>query len=148
MLTIIFVLELAAGITGYILRNSTADLMMSTLKPTMDNYIKEKHVAVDWDNIQRNFGCCGLTGYDDWEKAINGTPMSCCPIPDGIIDTFVCNNETETLQKIGCIKTFGGFIENHATTLGLAGIILAVVQLFGLLFACLIARRIKSHRGY
>lgn len=123
---------------------------MSTLKPTMNDYndTEKKHIAVGWDNIQQNFGCCGLDSYEDWEKAVNGVPLSCCEIPHGVISTFTCNNETSTLHGVGCVKSFGDFIQKHAKTLGLAGIILAVVQLFGLLFACLIARRIKKGRGY
>lgn len=149
-MTIIFVLELAAGITGYILKSSTTDLITSSLKPTLVDYINEdkKHIAVGWDNIQQNFGCCGLESYEDWEKAVNATPLSCCDIPRGILNTFTCNNETTTLHAVGCVKSFGEFIQMHAKTLGLAGIILAMVQLFGLIFACLIARRIKKHRGY
>lgn len=151
LLTIIFILELSAGITGYILKSSTSDLIMSTLKPTMIDYVNpdKKHITVGWDNIQQNFACCGLdNGYEDWQKAINGTPLTCCTIGVGVIDSFTCNNNTESLHQNGCVKSFGEFIQTHAKVLGLVGILLAVVQLFGLLFACLIARRIKKHQGY
>lgn len=123
---------------------------MGSLKPTMIDYINDekKHIAVGWDNIQRNFGCCGLESFEDWEKAVNGTPISCCEIPHGILSNFACNSATSTLHPVGCVKSFGEFIQTHAKTLGLAGIILAIVQLFGLFFACLIARKIKKHRGY
>jgi CD63 antigen len=82
------------------------------------------------------------------QKAVNGTPLSCCAIPHGILDKFTCENGTETLYVDGCVKSFGNFIQSHAKSLGVAGIVLAVVQLFGLLFACIIARTIKKHRGY
>lgn len=116
----------------------------------MEDYINpdKKHITVGWDNIQQNFRCCGLNSYEDWQKAINGTPLTCCEIPHGIIDTFTCKSDTETLHGDGCVASFGEFIQTHAKSLGLAGIILAVVQLFGLVFACLIARTIKKHRGY
>lgn len=124
---------------------------MGTLKPTMADYINpdKKHITVGWDNIQQNFRCCGLeNGIEDWHAAINGTPLSCCEIPHGIIDSFTCDNKTETLHGDGCVQMFGEFIQSHAKSLGLAGIVLAIVQLFGLVFACLIARTIKKYRGY
>lgn len=150
LLTIIFILELAAGITGYILKNSTNSLITDTLQPTMKDYInKEKpHIAVAWDDVQSRFSCCGLQNYEDWVHAVNGIPLSCCEIPRGVLDSFTCGNGTDTLHEIGCVASFGDFIQEHARSLALAGIILAIVQLFGLLFACIIARRIKEHRIY
>lgn len=54
------------------------------------------------------------------------------------------------MHKFGCVQAFGDYIKSHALSLALAGTILAVVQLIGLLFACLIARQIKkrSARGF
>lgn len=161
MLTVIFILELAAGITGFILKNSTSDLVLGALKPTMQSYGKEdkKHITVGWDQIHTNFRCCGLASYEDWIDAVNGIPLSCCEIPNGILDSFSCKpankNETETetqtksyMFEVGCVKTFGDFIQTHASSLAIVGIVLAVIQLFGLLFACVIARRIKKNRTY
>jgi CD63 antigen len=61
-LSIIFILELAAGITGYVLRNSTYALITDALKPTMPEYINpnKTHIAYGWDNIQETYKCCGL----------------------------------------------------------------------------------------
>lgn len=58
----IFILELSAGITGYVLRNSTYTLITEALKPTMIDYINENktHIAYGWDNIQETYQCCGL----------------------------------------------------------------------------------------
>ncbi|XP_070497135.1 CD63 antigen [Chironomus tepperi] len=152
LLTIIFILELAAGITGYILKNSTSSLITDTLQPTMKDYINNEkpHISVAWDDIQSRFGCCGLQNYQDWVTEIKGIPLSCCEIPHGILNSFTCSNETTTLHEIGCVASFGSFVQEHARSLALAGIILAIVQLFGLLFACMVARRIKYHRiaGY
>jgi hypothetical protein len=108
----------------------------------------KKHITTAWDDIQSKFSCCGLNNFDDWHKHINGTPLSCCDIPIGVLDTFTCDNTTETLHAEGCVASFGNFVQSHAKSLGVAGIVLAIVQLFGLLFACMIARTIKKHRGY
>lgn len=146
----IFVLELSAGITGYILKNSTYALVTSTLKRNMENYTNanETHIAVGWDNIQETFRCCGLKNSEDWLLAVNGTPLSCCEIPHGKLDTFLCNKDQETMHDVGCVEAFGNFIKSHALSLAVAGLVLAIIQLFGFLFACLIARQIKKNRGF
>jgi CD63 antigen len=151
LLTVIFILELAAGITGYILKNSTKELVMNALRPTMIHYADpdNKHITKGWDEIHTNFRCCGLESYEDWKQAQNGSvPLSCCEIPNGVLDEFKCNNETTTLYPDGCVNTFGSFIQTHAASLAIAGLVLAFIQLIGLLFACIIARRIKKNRVY
>ena len=114
----------------------------------------KSHIALGWDNIQETYKCCGLEntaehpGYEDWVAAVGGIPLSCCEIPHGKLDVFACNSTQETLHKPGCVQAFGDFIKSHAMSLALVGVILAVIQLFGLLFACMIARQIKKNRGY
>jgi CD63 antigen len=149
-LSVIFVLELSAGITGYVLSSSTESLIKSTLAPTMVDYVNpnKTNIAVGWDNIQETYKCCGMDSYVDWVKAVNGTPLSCCEIPHATLDKFTCGGEQETLHKVGCVQAFGDFIRSHALSLGLAGVVLAAIQLIGLLFACLIARQIKKNRGF
>lgn len=48
LLSLIFVLELSAGITGYILKNSTYDLVKNALRPTMGDYtnVNKTHIAI------------------------------------------------------------------------------------------------------
>ncbi|CRL01039.1 CLUMA_CG014482, isoform A [Clunio marinus] len=154
LLSIIFILELSAGITGYILKNSTYSLITSALKPTMADYTSNSRIANGWDNIQETYQCCGLetsanrSGYEDWIDAVQGIPLSCCDIPNGHLDFFYCNATAETLHPQGCVQSFGDFIKFHALQLALVGVILAIIQLFGLLFACLIARQIKKRRNF
>ena len=66
----------------------------------------------------------------------------------GILDNFTCNGEASTLHERGCIVAFGDFIKAHAMSLALAGTVIAIIQLFGLLFSCFIARQIKKNNPY
>lgn len=147
-MTIIFVLELAAGVTGYILKGSTYSLIKNSLQPTMIDYTNSTQIALNWDNVQETFECCGLDNYEDWMKALDGVPISCCNIPHGVLSEFFCNGTADTLHKHGCVQAFGDYIKSHALSLALAGVVLAVIQLFGLLFACFIARQIKKSRVF
>lgn len=81
-------------------------------------------------------------------NAVSGVPLSCCEIPHGQLDTFLCDTKQATMFQTGCLEAFGNFIKSHALSLAIAGLVLAIIQLFGLLFACLIARQIKKNRGF
>ncbi|CAO1316999.1 unnamed protein product [Diamesa serratosioi] len=154
LLLIVFILELSAGVTGYILRGSTYQLLTSTIQPTMQNYgnleIHKNNTQITkaWDNVQETFACCGLSSYKDWDKVVGGVPISCCDIPHGVLDNFTCNGDASTLHERGCIVAFGDFIKAHAMSLALAGTVIAIIQLFGLLFSCFIARQIKKNNPY
>lgn len=50
----IFILELAAGISGYVLRNDTYNLVSTTLQSSMSKYGGDtsKEITIIWDEIQ------------------------------------------------------------------------------------------------
>lgn len=54
LMVIVFILELAAGISGYVLRNDTEALVRAELQGTMKAYIaQEKDIIYIWDHVQR-----------------------------------------------------------------------------------------------
>lgn len=56
LLAIIFILELAAGISGYVLRSNAEDLLRHSLNNTMMHYNKAtpNEATVLWDYLQRS----------------------------------------------------------------------------------------------
>jgi CD63 antigen len=55
LLGLVFVLELSAGISGYVLRNDTKQILMDSLNKTMPEYSNitaHKDTVVMWDEIQ------------------------------------------------------------------------------------------------
>lgn len=159
LLGIIFVLELAAGISGYVLRNDAQDLLEKSLKDTMAKYKTDATISTLWDYTQREFTCCGTNSYADWDLSDTVTlnnsyvakalPMSCCAMPSGQIGTFHCValNGDANRYADGCLTEFASYISAHAVSLGAAGVIIAIIQFFGVLFACYIAREIKIRDG-
>jgi CD63 antigen len=147
LLICIFILELAGGIAGYVLRDQTEDLLKTSLHQTIVQYNGESYVPITklWDNVQSEYECCGVESSMDWVLAKNNSiPMSCCVIPPGQMDSYTCNNETTSIHGYGCAKKFGNFIKAHAVTLGAAGISIAIVQFVGIFFACYIAKKLKD----
>ena len=55
LLILIFILELSAGIAGYVCRDAAEDLLQKKLMESMGNYLAPdaKEVTVLWDLIQR-----------------------------------------------------------------------------------------------
>ncbi|XP_058814311.1 CD63 antigen-like [Topomyia yanbarensis] len=158
LLVLIFILELAAGISGYVLRNDTYNLVSTTLRSSMEHYggNTSQEITYIWDEIQVDFDCCGVDKSDDWVKSndqlFNSTflPITCCKTSVGSIGVVHCPDEQhpERLRKTGCIKSFGNYIRSHAVSLGAAGIAIAVIQFFGIFFACYLSKQIKMQHGH
>ncbi|XP_068148868.1 CD63 antigen [Drosophila tropicalis] len=154
MLAIIFILELAAGISGYVLRNDAENLIKTSLTNSLSEYneLNQNPTTKLWDDVQRNFDCCGVTNFSDWSNLFDNTslPLSCCNVPVGAIGTFSCLNTTESIidrHSDGCLTGFSNYIAAHAVSLGAAGVVIAVLQFFGVIFACWVAREIKIRNG-
>lgn len=118
----------------------------------MANYKNATHnTSVIWDEMQINvitqlvaivlfqrfmlqFHCCGVEGPRDWRNSsiVNNTegfiPMSCCGHEAGALGNFSCTLNSRTLYQEGCVKKFGEFVEDNASTIGLAGLGLAFIQ--------------------
>lgn len=153
LLGFIFILELAAGICGYVLRSDAESLIEGSLEGSLKLYNTSDPTnayTITWDYVQRNYDCCGVTNFTNWNVTFGDElPLSCCSIPNGVVGAFNCtsSNENTYRHSDGCLSKFSTFIEAHAVSLGACGIILAIVQFFGVLFACYIAREIRIRNG-
>lgn len=50
----IFIMELAAGISGYVLRNEAGQMLRGNLERTMADYKDLDYVSILWDEVQRD----------------------------------------------------------------------------------------------
>jgi len=151
LLVLVFILELSAGISGYVLRNQTINLVDDALTTSMKQYQNgSAEIQMIWDEIQLDFQCCGVRGPDDWLTVLNETeslPTSCCKRQTGSIGSFACTiTNTNILFDKGCLDVFGNFVKDHAVTLGTAAMVLAFVQFVGIFFACFLTKQIRDQR--
>lgn len=131
LLVIIFILEIAAGIAGFVLRGKVEHYVEEYMDKTLagDNKV--------WDTVQKDFKCCGVRNYTDWNTLANKTaPASCCvkagcTPPAGIYEG-------------GCLNKFETWLKDKIYIVGAVGIALAFIQIVGILFACCLARAIKK----
>jgi len=143
----IFILELSAGISGYVLRNEAAVMLRSNLKRTMADYTNYTYISTLWDEVQRDFQCCGLDEPKDWmDQPTKGIPVSCCKIESGTIDSINCT-VTNAFQQ-GCLNKLSVYVKEHAVSLGAAGVTLALFQLVGVFLTCYVAKKIKLTYGH
>jgi len=143
----IFILELSAGISGYVLRNEAAVMLKNNLNRTMSDYTNVTYLTKLWDEVQRDFECCGLDGPNDWMlQPIQGVPVSCCKVESGLVTTLNCNI-TNAFPK-GCLNKLSVYVKEHAVSLGTAGVILAMIQLIGVFLTCYVAKKIRLTYGH
>jgi len=116
---------------------------------------------ITWDDLQVQFRCCGVDSYKDWYRNTmrwphnDFVPDSCCD-PVHFANTEAMKNcgkmtRTELWFQPGCHQAFNDWILEHMHIVGVVGLLLAFVQLFGLvssmLLYCGIREREQAYRA-
>jgi len=139
LLSIIFIIEIAAGIAGFVMRNQLEEIVNKDLKKSLAEYNTSTEVAIAWDKTQDTFKCCGVTSKADWAPYFKGDPPypeSCCK------DNDCAKNKTPYSDP--CMTAIKDWIESNIYAVAGVGIGLAFVQIVGVIFACCLARSIKK----
>jgi len=144
LLGIIFILELAAGIAAYVLRNDLKQTIGDAMTDGIKHYGEENAVDVTrtWDAVQHDLLCCGTNGTTSWRARYpdNSVPDSCCAN-----DTTGCGKYPQKgkIYDEGCLDKFTNMSSHTVKIVGGVGVGIAFVQIVGILFACCLARAIK-----
>lgn len=149
LLCIVLVLEVAAAIVAFVLRNKITAALGDEMQKATVNYGVTDHNGVTraWDKVQKTFTCCGAANYTDWygNEMLGNTssvPDTCC-----INATDGCGwDQMETANAIytdGCVD---GFVKWVTSNIGIVGGIaagLTVVQVIGIMIAGCLASAIR-----
>lgn len=136
LLVVIFVLEIAAGIAGFVLRGRVEGFVEDYMDKTLKNNNKV------WNEVQKDFKCCGVKNYTDWIDANMTVPSACCDK-----NAKTCDPKTTPptgIYKDACLPKFTTWLEDKIYIIGAVGIALAFIQIVGILFACCLGRAIKK----
>lgn len=143
---LLFVMMLIGGILGYVFRSKVLGSLEQEMKTSMTHYDRIKYREA-WDATQRTLHCCGVKSWRDWNSVGINLPKSCCrEIQPG--QYFNCNatpdspNVSNTYTK-GCLNGTELYIQRHASIIGAAGITVACLMLFGMIFSCALFRMIE-----
>ncbi|XP_038595120.1 tetraspanin-33 [Micropterus salmoides] len=166
-LTVIFLLQLAAGILGFIF----SDKARNKVTEVIDNAIIHYRDDIDLQNLidygQREFGCCGGVTYTDWTQNMYfncktenpsrercSVPFSCCIISkDKEVINTMCGQGMQELEFLeagnhihtnGCIDILVNLIHSNLFILGGIALGLAIPQLVGILLSQILINQIKD----
>ncbi|XP_068630034.1 CD63 antigen-like [Battus philenor] len=144
-LLIIFIAELAVGIAGYVKHQDLQTSIVRHLNETIKDYPTDKDVKSTFDILQTDLKCCGIYGPEDWKNNSIPIPDTCCAgqeIKNG--SAAACTPDSPSFHKVGCLQKLVPFFNDMALLLGGVGLGIALVQLLGVIFACCLARSIRS----
>jgi len=137
-LGVILILEISMGIAAFAYRQTLEDSFKNGLQNSMRTYqtIEENRDAVDL--MQRTLQCCGVDGYQDWQRYNTPVPESCCK-------TAGCKTTSvNAINQIGCYTTVVDFIDSSSQTIGIVLLVVAAVHVLGLGLTCLLANCINK----
>ena len=146
LLVVVFILEFSGGISGYVLRARASSIIQNKMEDSMKMYKNNTEVLNVWDNLQRDFDCCGTRNASDWvnfgHMSETDIPVSCCIDGTGV-EPKNCSL-TSAMVHQGCYNKFLSFVKSHAMQLGGVGLGIAFVQAMGICFSVFLARSIRN----
>uniref|UniRef100_A0A7N5ZVX7 Uncharacterized protein n=1 Tax=Anabas testudineus TaxID=64144 RepID=A0A7N5ZVX7_ANATE len=81
-LTLVFMTELIAGISGFVFRHEIKETFLSTYSDAVMKYDGRDDRSLALDGVQRRLHCCGVHNYTSWFSSayfpLSGLPASCC----------------------------------------------------------------------
>ncbi|XP_059161977.1 CD151 antigen-like [Physella acuta] len=146
VLMAVFLLETCVGVLAYMYESAIHEELARNLNKTIsEKYSVDNDVTIAVDNMQSQFHCCGATSSSDWEFSKwsmqrNDTrvfPTTCCSL----------TNATCTLAGVyteGCVDHLEKYVRFHLILIGGVGLGLSILQLFGIIFSCCLAQKIKE----
>ncbi|XP_023592864.1 tetraspanin-33 isoform X2 [Trichechus manatus latirostris] len=166
-LTVVFLLQLAAGILGFVF----SDQARGKVSEIINNAIVHYRDDLDLQNLidfgQKEFSCCGGISYKDWSLNMYfncsednpsrercSVPYSCClPTPNQAVINTMCGQGMQALgyseaSKViytnGCIDKLVNWIHSNLFLLGGMALGLAIPQLVGILLSQILVNQIKD----
>lgn len=158
LLLIIFGVEIAAAVLGYLKRNEVEDTLQNDLlKALQGQYGESDQVGITkaFNTLQEKEQCCGVMNYTDWEKAklYNGNhsvvPDSCCREMKAGCGNFAPGfvDKSKVWTK-GCFSTMKDLIVTNLPLV--AGVVIGVlvIQLLGMIFSMVLICAVNKNAEY
>ncbi|XP_053153616.1 CD63 antigen [Hemicordylus capensis] len=147
LLTLIFIVEIAAAIFGYIYRNRLNGILDKQVRDYMAVYSNDTLAKTTLDEWQSKFHCCGASNYSDWHSIKtfepSRVPASCCVHND----TSCVNNQTlGNVYAEGCVPKLEALVRSSIVIVAGVALGIAFFELLGITFACCLMKGIRS--GY
>ncbi|KOC60442.1 CD63 antigen [Habropoda laboriosa] len=146
-LSVVLVLELAAAISAYALQDGIQNLLAEKINSTMHKYGKNTEATDAINFLQSRLYCCGYNGSEDWLDITKEIPQSCRPWSN---ENVTCSPNNDDIScapyETGCIKHLSVIIHRSALYIGTGAVAIALIQLTGIMFACMLGRAIRRQK--
>ncbi|KAG9489803.1 hypothetical protein GDO78_005635 [Eleutherodactylus coqui] len=166
-LTLVFLLQLAAGIVGFVFSDKARGKVSEVIKNAIVHYRDDLDLQNLIDFGQREFNCCGGISYKDWSQNIYfnctsenrsgercSVPYSCCLYSeDEAVVNTMCGYGVQTLNYLeagefihtnGCIDKLVNWLHSNLFLLGGVALGLAIPQLVGILLSQVLINQIRD----
>lgn len=152
MLMAVFMLETCVGVLAYMYEGAIHEELSRNLNVTINNkYHFDREITRAVDHMQTTFKCCGTSGISDWQysrwartNATDLVPASCCISPNASCVQGPENVHPSIVNTEGCLEHLEDFLRIHLVVMGGVGLGLSILQLFGIIFSCCLAARVKA----
>lgn len=151
LLLLIFLMEAISGVLAHMYESTIHDELERNLNVTMlHNYKLDDEKTDAIDQMQRTFKCCGAKDFRDWQysrwKKGNpsldaSAPDSCCISPES---SCAIRDHPSNIYYEGCVLALEHYLKRHLIIIGAVGLGLCCLQIFGIVFACCLARKVKE----
>ena len=144
ILITLILLEVAAGVTVFVMKEQTADAVEDGMQKTMQSYFENNSTTHLWDFVQEEFQCCGTHNYTDWffetsfgdNNGIISLPDSCCKVNSANCGAA---SPLSDFWDQGCADGFIKFLKDNIWIFVGACIALIFVEFFGIILSCCLA---------
>ncbi|NXK54979.1 TSN33 protein, partial [Chauna torquata] len=166
-LTIIFLLQLAAGMLGFIFSDTARGKVSEVINEAIVHYRDDLDLQNLIDFGQKEFSCCGGLSYKDWSRNIYfnctaanpsrercAVPFSCClPAAGEAVINTMCGRGMQArsyleasafIHTSGCIDRLASWLHSNLVLLGGIALGLALPQLVGILLAQVLLGQVKD----
>jgi len=151
LLLIILLAQVAAVITGFVMKDKFTNAIKDEMEKELQNYIpSDALTAKIWNDTQTNFQCCGLKNYTSWSNntamhETNSVPDSCC---NGTNYGENCGygkyNEPERFYHDGCETKLVALLKKYLIAVGAVAAAVGLLEILGIIFAFCLANCLRK----
>ncbi|XP_054751343.1 CD63 antigen-like isoform X2 [Lytechinus pictus] len=147
IMVLLLILELAAGISGYVKRDDIDNLIDDNMSELQQTYNESESTKDLFDNMQKNLECCGSDNYTDWlgynASNPNMVPQSCCKSPS-VSNCNVPGSTNFDIYTEACYPALKDLLIGNIGIIAGVAIAIAVIEIFGIAFACCLMRYVSG----
>ncbi|CAC5395066.1 CD151 [Mytilus coruscus] len=157
-LLIIFLTEAISGVLAYMYEGTIKEELSRNLNSTMmNNYHYDTVITKAIDDMQKEFECCGATGFENWERSkwiqemITEDPSVKDRVPDSCClsvstDCAKFGNGPSNINPEGCTEALEKNTKDSLILIGGIGLGLCCIQLLGIIFSCCLVRKFRGRK--